>query len=112
MSTFPHGDRKMRKVLKILGRYIEASTEWSGKITRFLIPVVMLITSYEVVMRYFFRSPTIWAWDINVQVLAVLLFFGGGYVLFHDGHVRVDVIYARLPERWKAILDMITFLQR
>lgn len=93
----------------VLARYIDASSEWSGRIIKFLIPVVMLITSYEVVMRYFFRAPTIWAWDINVQLLAVIVFFGGGYVMLHDGHVRVDVIYSKLPERWKATLDLITF---
>ena len=31
-----------------------------------------LIAMYEVVMRYFFNSPTTWVWDINVQLFCLL----------------------------------------
>jgi TRAP-type mannitol/chloroaromatic compound transport system permease small subunit len=83
--------------------------KWAGRTVAWLVPVIMVITSYEVVMRYFFRAPTIWAWDINVQLFAVVVFFGGGYLLLHKGHVRVDVVYGRLPTKWKTSLDLITF---
>ena len=86
----------------------DSLNNWGGRIVALLIPVVMVITSYEVIMRYCFRAPTIWAWDVNVQLLAIILFFGGGHLLFHNGHVRVDVFYGRFPERWKTILDLIT----
>ena len=99
----------MDRILDRFLHFADSINKWAGWIVAFLIPVVMLIISYEVIMRYFFRAPTIWAWDINVQLLAVILLFGGGYLLLHNGHVRVDVLYSRLPERWKTILDLITF---
>ena len=33
---------------------------------------------------------------------------GGGYSLLSDDHVRMDLIYSRLKDRTKALLDMIT----
>jgi TRAP-type mannitol/chloroaromatic compound transport system permease small subunit len=98
----------MQKILDQFLNIIDFVNEWSGRVVALLIPVVTLIVSYEVIMRYFFRAPTTWAWDINVQLLAIIVFFGGGYLLLHDGHVRVDVLYGRLPAKWKTILDLIT----
>ena len=33
---------------------------------------------------------------------------GGGYSLLSDDHVRMDLIYSRLKDRTKSLLDMIT----
>ena len=33
---------------------------------------------------------------------------GGAYVLSRDAHVKMEVVYTRLPLRWRAILDLIT----
>ncbi len=79
-----------------------------GQVTGFLLPVIILIVSYEVVMRYFFNSPTIWAWDVNIQLFAIMVFLGGGYTLMQDGHVRVDLWYGKLSPRGKARTDVIT----
>ena len=99
----------MNKILDRLLSLVDFINEWTGRIISFLIPAITLIASYEVIMRYFFRAPTIWAWDINIQLLAIILFFGGGYLLLRDGHVRVDVLYGRLSTNLKTIFDLITF---
>jgi TRAP-type mannitol/chloroaromatic compound transport system permease small subunit len=88
---------------------VDSMNKLAGRTVAWLVPVLMLTISYEVIMRYLFRAPTIWAWDVSVQLFAVILFFGGGYLLLHEGHVRVDVIYSRLSKRWQVILDLITF---
>lgn len=33
-----------------------------------------------------------------------------GYTLLHKSHVSVDIIYARLPRRWQAGLDAISYI--
>ena len=87
---------------------VDAINKKAGLVAGLLIPVIMLITSYEVIARYCFQAPTIWAWDINVQIFALIIFFGGGYLMLYDGHVRVDVIYGNLSDKWKNILDLVT----
>ena len=69
-----------------------------------------LITTYEVCMRYFFSAPTVWAWDVLVQLQLVIVTLGVGYTLLNKGHVRMDVIWARFSPRVRAILDLITHL--
>jgi TRAP-type mannitol/chloroaromatic compound transport system permease small subunit len=94
-----------------IDRFIKAVNfinHWVGTVTGFLLPVIILIVSYEVVMRYFFSSPTIWAWDVNIQLFAIMVFLGGGYTLMQNGHVRVDLWYGKLSPRGKAKTDVIT----
>jgi TRAP-type mannitol/chloroaromatic compound transport system permease small subunit len=96
---------------RFIDRFIKAVNSvnhWVGTVTGFLLPVIILIVSFEVVMRYFFNSPTIWAWDVNIQLFAVMVFLGGGYTLMQNGHVRVDLWYGQLPARTKAKTDVIT----
>lgn len=52
---------------------------------------------YEVVARYGFNSPTIWAYDISYMLNGVIFLLGAGYVLSKNLHVRVDFLSTRLP---------------
>lgn len=98
----------MSKILDRFLHIVDVTNDWVGKITSFFIPVIMLIVSYEVVSRYVFNAPTIWAWDINVQLFAIIVFLGGGYTLLYKGHVNVDVLYSHFSEKGKAIAELIT----
>lgn len=65
-----------------------------------------LIVGFEVASRYLFNSPTIWAWDINVQLMLLMLMFGIAEVYRRDAHVRVDVVTASLSRRTRAIIEI------
>lgn len=69
--------------------------------------VITIIVSIEVASRYFFHTPTIWAWDINVQLLLLMVMFGLAEVYRRDDYVRVDVLTSRLSPRGRAILDVL-----
>jgi TRAP-type mannitol/chloroaromatic compound transport system permease small subunit len=62
-----------------------------------------------VVMRYFFNSPTVWAYELSGWLLGPLWLLGGAYVLLHDEHVRLDILYKRFTPRKRAIIDLVTF---
>jgi TRAP-type mannitol/chloroaromatic compound transport system permease small subunit len=91
-------------------RVIDKINKWVGKAVSFLLIPLVLITSFEVVMRYIFKRPTIWSWDLNIQVFAAIIMLGGGYTLLHKNHVVVDVLVMNLDARKRAILDLITSL--
>jgi TRAP-type mannitol/chloroaromatic compound transport system permease small subunit len=74
----------------------------------FLLLPLMIITTIEVIARYIFNSPTIWAWDINMQIFSVLVAIGGSYALRHNMHVKVDIFVMKLRPRRRALLDLIT----
>lgn len=89
-------------------KIVDNINEYVGRATSFIIPIIMLIVSLEVVMRYVFDSPTIWAWDINIQLFALVVFLGGGYTFLKKGHVNIDILYGRLSSKGQAVLDIIT----
>jgi len=79
----------------------------SGKVFSILYLPLMVIVVIEVVLRYFFNRPTIWAWDVNIQLFAFLIVFGAGYTLLKGGHVRMDVFVVRLSPRKRALIDLL-----
>lgn len=87
---------------------VDNINEWSGKIFFFIMPLIALIGTYEVMMRYIFNRPTNWAWEVNASLLSVACAMGAGYALLKGTHVRVDVVYNLAPVRVKAILDSAT----
>jgi TRAP-type mannitol/chloroaromatic compound transport system permease small subunit len=97
---------KQEKILLV----IDSMSEWVGRVAAYGYVAILLIQLMEVVLRYIFTSPTIWAWDVNGQLFVALAILGGSYVLLRDGHVRVDILYSRFGRRKKAIFDLFSLL--
>ncbi len=89
--------------------FIDRLSEWSGKATSFLVIVMSVIIGFEVVARYIFRSPTLWAHEVSAMVFGTYIILGGAYTLLAKGHVNVDICYGRFSTRGKALLDVLTF---
>jgi len=89
---------------------IDRVNEWIGKIFAFLLFPLLAVSMYEVIARYVFNSPTIWAAQILSMLFVTLVVIGGGHVLRHDGHIRMDVFYGRWGRRGQAISDISTFV--
>jgi TRAP-type mannitol/chloroaromatic compound transport system permease small subunit len=89
---------------------IDGISEWSGRLISFLIIFMMAILLYEVAMRFVFNAPTNWAHELTLHLFGFLSVLAGAYVLKHDQHVKIDIIYNFFPPRGKAIIDSITYL--
>jgi len=94
--------------MKSFCRFIDSLNERVGKISGWLIIPLTTLVTYDVILRYVFNRPTVWAWDINVQLLGTLVVLGGGYALLHDAHIGVDALVIHLSARRRAIVDLIT----
>jgi len=86
----------------------DAISEWTGKGVSFLIIPMVLVLVYEVIMRYGFNSPTLFAHETSLFLYGTTGMLAGAWVLRRDGHVRMDAIYGRLPLRVRAIIDLAT----
>ena len=51
------------------------------------------VVVYEIVMRYAFRAPTSWAYDVSYMLYGTLFMMAGAYALSRNGHVRGDFLY-------------------
>ena len=100
----PERDDRMKRFLGA----IDTLNEWTGWVVSwFLLPLTFLI-SYDVIMRYVFDRPTIWAWDLSIQFLAVLSVLAAGYTHLHNSHIGVDILVVNRTPRTRAIIDLIT----
>lgn len=89
--------------------FIDLLSEWTGKASSYLIIVLSLVVGYEVVVRYIFRQPTIWAHETSAMIFGAYIIFGGGYTLYINGHANMDLIYQRMSPRGRALLGILTF---
>jgi TRAP-type mannitol/chloroaromatic compound transport system permease small subunit len=98
------------KILRAVLGAVDWVNEWIGKIFKFLLIPLLIVSMYEVIARYLFNSPTVWAAQILSLLFVTMVAIGGGHVLRHDGHVRMDVFYGRMSSRGRAISDLWTVI--
>ena len=89
---------------------IEGLSQWVGKAFGWCILILTLSVSYEVFVRYVLNAPTVWAFDMMVQMYGALFLMAGPYALAQDAHVRGDVLYRLFSVRWQARLDFVLYL--
>lgn len=89
---------------------IEGLSQWVGRAFGWCILILTLSVSYEVFVRYVLNAPTVWAFDMMVQMYGALFLMAGPYALAQDAHVRGDVLYRLFSVRWQARLDFVLYI--
>ena len=74
----------------------------------YLVFVMMFILILSFVTRNIINIPLIWIIEMAQFVMTGYYLLGGGYSMLTDDHVRMDLIYSRLKDRTKALLDSLT----
>ncbi|MGI6783458.1 MAG: TRAP transporter small permease subunit [Aminivibrio sp.] len=98
--------------MRFLSRFInivDATVDRIGKIVSFTIYPIMLVLVYEVVMRYYFTRPTIWAHETSCMLYGAHFIIGGAYALQKGAFVNVEVVYLRFSPRTRAFIDLLTW---
>jgi len=89
---------------------IESLSNWVGKAFGWCILMLTLSVTYEVFVRYVLNKPTVWAFDVMIQMYGALFLMAGAYALAQDTHVRGDFLYRLYPVRLQAFLDFVLYL--
>lgn len=76
-----------------LVRIIDCISEWSGRVVAWLILIMVLLVSYDVSMRYLFRSGSVAIQELEWHLFSLIFLLGAAYTLKHDDHVRLDLVY-------------------
>jgi TRAP-type mannitol/chloroaromatic compound transport system permease small subunit len=91
-------------------RAIDAFAEASGRIFCLLcLPLVVALT-YEVIARYVFHAPTIWAYDVTYMLYGTIFMLGAAYTLYRGGHIRTDIFYQNWSFRTRGAVDATLYL--
>ena len=97
----------MKALLKLSGG-IDALNQFIGKLFSWILLPMIVLTSFEVFSRYVLNRPTVWAWELIIQIWGLMLMACGGYCYWKGGFVRVDLAYNKFPPKGKYIVGVIT----
>jgi len=89
---------------------IDTASNWSGKTVRWLIFPLVFGATYEVIARYAFNAPTIWAYDLSYMLYGSFFMLGAAYALRTKSHIRTDILYNRWSPRTQGWVDAILYL--
>ena len=78
----------------------------TGAAVLWLALAMVLVQFGVVLLRYVYGYSSIFVNEAVLYLHAGLLMLGAGYTLWAQGHVRVDVVYARLTPRGRAWIDV------
>ncbi|MFZ5587329.1 MAG: TRAP transporter small permease subunit [Thermodesulfobacteriota bacterium] len=98
------------KNLDNLVKVIDAVNEGVGRFVSVITAVLVLVIFNDVVMRYVFKKSFVFTQELEWHLFAFIFLMGAGYTLLHNGHVRVDIVYARLSPRTQAWIDAVCCL--
>ena len=90
--------------------FFESLSIWIGRAFGWCILILTLSVTYEVFVRYVLNAPTVWAFDMMVQMYGALFLMAGPYALAQDAHVRGDVLYRLFPFKVQARIDLILYI--
>lgn len=97
-------------MLKKFVRAVDAFNEFVGKYVALLILPLVFVVVYEVVARKVFHAPTIWAFEMTVYFYGMHFMLGAAYTLLYDRHVRIDILFSKLPPKVQLWISLITFI--
>ncbi len=81
-----------------------------GRVFSWAVVLIMLITVYDVAMRYFLGTPTLWAFSVVKQLYALQFMILAGFGLLHKQHITVDVFTENLKPRRQALLSILSYV--
>jgi TRAP-type C4-dicarboxylate transport system permease small subunit len=77
------------------------------RILSYLVLVMLVIITYQVISRYFFARPSSWPTDISTYCLVAIGFLAIGHLVRSDGHVAVDLVVSHFPAKVRVYLDAV-----
>ncbi|MFT5544234.1 MAG: TRAP-type mannitol/chloroaromatic compound transport system permease small subunit [Glaciecola sp.] len=92
--------------MKVVIHLLEKILNGLGNLCSLLMILMILNVFYDVVMRYLFNDVSIAMQELEWHLFAAMFMLGVGYTLKEDGHVRVDIFYEKMSERYKALINI------
>jgi C4-dicarboxylate transporter, DctM subunit len=89
---------------------IDRMSEIMGSFAGYIMLMISIIICLEIILRAFFKSPTIWVYDISCYGLVWFAFCASSYGIKNGNHICVDLFTHTMKPRTKVPLDIITYV--
>ena len=100
----------LSKAADLLNRVVRPASGALHSVGISVLGLMMLLTAADVTLRYVFDRPIMGSFDLSEYMMAIVVAFGLAYCAVMKGHVKVELVVSRLPQRAQAIIDTITGL--
>jgi TRAP-type mannitol/chloroaromatic compound transport system permease small subunit len=94
------------RVVRAIDRFTDTTGTWVAWLN---VPLVLAV-SYEVVARYGFNAPTIWAYDVSFMLYATIFMLGAAYALHKGAHIRTDFFFEKWSIRTRGVIDSVAYI--
>ena len=100
---------KATKAGKFLASFIENVSKAAAILASACVLCLMSVVFYEVIARYFFKSPTSWSVEAAGYLMVAAVMLGLAYASSQGKHVRVDLLVSRFSKRKQLIFELFSF---
>lgn len=92
-------------------RIVTALENALASLASLMLLAIMLLVVLDVALRYIFRAPLGWSYDlISMYLMVGLFFFSLSSTLQHEEHVRVDLLLKHFPPALRHLSELVTYL--
>ena len=100
----------MKTLAKKLGMIFDTVNYFFVWLMGISLAIGLLVTCYEVVLRYFLNRPTQWSLEYLENMMVFVTFLGLAWVLKKGGHVTMDLVLKQFPVRVQVAMHFFNFL--
>ena len=87
---------------------IDRMAMFIGRVTMLLIAIVVCVMMYEVILRYVFERPTLWANEMSLWLAGFVFILAGFYAMQQRSHIRIYLLYDMFPRAVQRICDTVS----
>jgi TRAP-type transport system small permease protein len=109
LSKRKEGNPLLLFIIESLNQVVVPLSKGGIAISGTMISLMMFLTFFDVIGRYFFNKPITGSFEVTEFLMAMLVIFGLGYCAMRKGHIRVDLLISYLSNKTKIILDIFTY---
>lgn len=81
-----------------------------SRIAMIMTTLIVIVMFYEVVSRYVFSRPTLWANELSLWIASFVFLLAGQYAMQQRSHIRIYVIYDMMPRFFQKASDIISLV--
>ncbi len=96
--------------LEAAARFLDIVVEHSGRLASWTGFALVCVMAFNVLLRYLFHTGSVAMQELEWHLMAPVSLLCIAYAIKHEGHVRVDILYGRLPVRAQQVLEVVSCL--
>jgi TRAP-type mannitol/chloroaromatic compound transport system permease small subunit len=85
---------------------VEKSLSKISELISIILVLLVFLIVFDLSNRYLFSNGSIALQELEWHLFDTIMLFSLFFTLKHNGHVRVDIIYSTLSNKWKTYIDI------